>query len=318
MSKGNTRLVERNLWSAEDLETDLASAIQGFRDERLQEPLASYIAAYDSAEEVIDALLRSTGNLTTLQAEIADLLQVPGMLDALRYLAAPPISEDDLKVLIEATSLSPRILATQPELASRLVQTIQAVIDPRRFPWHREQREPTPEERHAAVVASTALISTQRVATQRRNEGKQAQESTVRQVLLDHGLHLVTISGNTIDTLIQAPSPGEFCNEVMLGTRKADFVVGLWDSRIMAIECKVSNSSINSVKRLNNDAAAKAEEWLKDFGQRNIVPVAVLSGVYKLHNLLNAQDRGLTLYWAHRLEDLTSWIDQVRDASIER
>ncbi|MCB0049263.1 MAG: hypothetical protein KDE24_06950, partial [Caldilinea sp.] len=82
MSKGNTRLVERNLWSAEDLETDLASAIQGFRDERLQEPLASYIAAYDSAEEVIDALLRSTGNLTTLQAEIADLLQVPGMLDA--------------------------------------------------------------------------------------------------------------------------------------------------------------------------------------------------------------------------------------------
>jgi hypothetical protein len=89
---------------------------------------------------------------------------------------------------------------------------------------------------------------------------------------------------------------------------EADLVVRLWDERVMPIECKVSNSSINSVKRLNNDAAAKAEEWIKDFGQTQVVPVAVLSGVYKLHNLENAQSRGLTIYWAHRLDDLVDWI----------
>ncbi len=76
----------------------------------------------------------------------------------------------------------------------------------------------------------------------------------------------------------------------------------------MAIECKVSNSAVNSVKRLNNDAAAKAEAWLKDFGTVQVVPAAVLSGVYKLHNLIDAQTRGLALFWAHDLGALTRWI----------
>ncbi len=111
---------------------------------------------------------------------------------------------------------------------------------------------------------------------------------------------------------MEAPQPGEFCQEVTLGTRKADLIVGLWDRRTMPIECKVSNSSTNSIKRLNNDAAAKAEAWLDQFGRAQVVPVAVLGGVYKLLNLEQAQDRGLTLFWVHRLRDLTDWIAQTR------
>jgi hypothetical protein len=34
----------------------------------------------------------------------------------------------------------------------------------------------------------------------------------------------------------------------------------------------------------------------------------MLSGVYKLHNLVDAQDRGLTIFWAHDLDALTNWI----------
>ena len=80
----------------------------------------------------------------------------------------------------------------------------------------------------------------------------------------------------------------------------------------MAIECKVSNSAVNSVKRLNNDAAAKAKAWLDDFGTQQMVPTAVLSGVYKLHNLVDAQLRGLTLFWAHDLGTLLSWVERTR------
>lgn len=80
----------------------------------------------------------------------------------------------------------------------------------------------------------------------------------------------------------------------------------------MPIECKVSNSSTNSVKRLNNDAAVKATVWRGDFGALQVVPAAVLSGVYKLHNLEDAQRRGLTIYWAHRLSDLMQWIAGTR------
>ena len=80
----------------------------------------------------------------------------------------------------------------------------------------------------------------------------------------------------------------------------------------MPIECKVSNSYINSVKRLNNDAAVKAVTWKRDFGVRQVVPTAVLSGVYKLHNLQDAQERGLTLFWAHGLKPLTDWISSTK------
>lgn len=94
--------------------------------------------------------------------------------------------------------------------------------------------------------------------------------------------------------------------------RKADVVLRLWDQRLMPIECKVSNSYLNSVKRLNNDAAVKAGAWKEDFGRRQVVPTAVLTGVYKLHNLMDAQDRGLTLFWAHDLKPLTEWLEQTK------
>lgn len=76
----------------------------------------------------------------------------------------------------------------------------------------------------------------------------------------------------------------------------------------MAIECKVSNSTTNSIKRLNNDAAAKATEWLKDFGELQVTPAAVLGGCYKVANLENAQERGLALFWAHDLDPLINFI----------
>ena len=74
----------------------------------------------------------------------------------------------------------------------------------------------------------------------------------------------------------------------------------------------MSNSAVNSIKRLKNDAAAKAEVWTADFGKRHIVPAAVLSGVYDRHILQEAQERGLALFWAHDPDELTSWIASTR------
>jgi hypothetical protein len=85
----------------------------------------------------------------------------------------------------------------------------------------------------------------------------------------------------------------------------------LWDNRLMPIECKVSNSFLNSVKRLNNDAAVKANIWTKEFGEF-IVPTAIISGVFKRMNIEAAQRNGLMIIWAHRLSDLTTFIDQTR------
>lgn len=233
-------------------------------------------------------------------------MTIPALLEAFRYLAGPPISEDDLMVLADAR-LSPARLRGDPEMVARVLNVVQVAIDRRRFPWVVESRDPTDSERNAAIVASAALLAASRVGTDRRNEGKERQELTVRDALLSR--NWIQVQPRAVTTFNQAPGPGEFCRESLLGTSKADFLVGLRDRRVLAIECKVSNSSTNSVKRLNREAAGKAEKWIYEFGVRNVVPVAILSGVYKLHNIQSAQERGLTVYWAHDLKQLLDWIE---------
>ena len=182
--------------------------------------------------------------------------------------------------------------------------------DRRRFPRLLGGWEPEEYEQKAAVLATTALIAMRRTETLRRNEGKKAQERLVEQQL-ERARHR-KVKTRKIKTLSDAPGDGEFCRETMLGTRKADFVIGLWDGRKMGLECKVSNSSTNSVKRLNNDAAVKAEVWRDECGKTGVVCAAVLSGVYKVHNLEDAQSRGLTLFWAHDLRSLVRWIEMTK------
>ncbi|MGH6990744.1 MAG: XamI family restriction endonuclease, partial [Stellaceae bacterium] len=112
--------------------------------------------------------------------------------------------------------------------------------------------------------------------------------------------------------LDDAPARGQFCSESMVGSRKADVPVRLFDGRLMPIECKVSNSELNSVKRINNDAAVKANTWKVEFGINQVVPVAMLSGVFKVSNLVQAQGGGLTMFWAHKLDAMRTFIEATR------
>lgn len=296
-------------WSDEQLEIGLSKARDLFRQERLQEPLEAYTKAFDQYRSAVESLLETTYGLTQLDRQGVEIMTNAALFEAFRYLAGPPISEDDLAVLADAR-LTASGLRAHPEMARRVLSVVQTALDQRRFPWVGEHRIPTEAEKAAAVMASAALLATSRIGTARRNEGKDRQELKVRDALL--GRNWKQVPARVVATFNQAPGPGEFCRESLLGTAKADFLLGLWDRRIMAIECKVSNSAINSVKRLNREAAGKAEKWIYEFGALNVVPVAVLSGVYKLHNIKSAQDRGLTVYWAHDLNQLLDWVDAAR------
>jgi hypothetical protein len=254
----------------------------------------------------MEDLLEATVDLTRMSPPDMNVLTDPALLEALRYLAGPPISRDDLEVLADG-SLSPKQLKANPDMALRVVETILVALDRRRFPWVAEGREPGEAEREAAALASAALLATQRLSTSRRSESKDVQEQAVADSLAGAGFEEVPT--RTINTLDNAPRQGEFCRESLFGTRKADFVVGLWDGRRMPIECKVSNSSTNSVKRLNNDAAVKATRWLEQFGTVQTVPAAVISGVFKARNLKAAQESGLTLFWAHHLDAMLEWVE---------
>jgi len=295
-------------WSEAELHAQRSRSQEIFRDQRIQEPLENYLETFDRYQGSVEDLLETTVDLSNLGEGALGILTNPALLQAFRYLAGPPISMDDLKILSEA--VTPNRLRNNPEMVRRVIDVVLRGLDRRRFPWVTENRDPTESERSAAVLASAALMATSRAGTSRRNVSKERQEALVEQALLDARMTAVTT--RRIGTTNQAPRTGEFCRESLLGTRKADFVVGLYDHRLMAIECKVSNSATNSVKRLNNDAAAKAEVWLSEFGRANVIPTAVLSGVYKIHNLLNAQERGLTLFWAHDLSGMIRWIESTR------
>ena len=95
--------------------------------------------------------------------------------------------------------------------------------------------------------------------------------------------------------------------EVRLGEAKADLAARLADGRLVAAECKVSNSAINSVKRLNREAVGKAAAWRNLYGLQ-VVPVVVLAGVFRLTNLVDAQNAGVFIFWEHALNDLGAFV----------
>ena len=226
--------------------------------------------------------------------------------DLFRYMAGPPISADDLQVLAEVESLAPAKLSVDADGAIRVRQTVIQALDPARFSWLRDRRNPLPAELSEAIAASAALITAQRVSTDRRNEGKSAQEERVQQYLQSLGYEKVEPAD--IDTIQDGPLRNQFSGESTVGSRKADVVVRLPDRRLLAIECKVSNSSLHSYKRIKTDAAVKARTWRDEFGQRQLVPMAVLSGVFKVASLEQAQASGLSLVWSHHLEELGEFI----------
>ncbi len=298
-------------WTDAELTAQVSKSRQLFIEERLKEPLERWVSTFATYEAQFKRLFDDYGVADPASLTPAQLASVfrDQLGDALRYLAGPPISADDLKVLADA-SLAPSVIAANPDQAQRILDIILVAVDPLRFPWIAESRDPTQEEKSVAIVASAALITAQRVSTDRRNLGKDAQESAVKAFLV--GMGFKNSGTRVINTLADAPEKGEFCSEAMVGSRKADVPVRLFDGRLMPIECKVSNSSTNSVKRINNDAAVKAGIWHREFGTNQVVPAAMLSGVFKVRNLVQAQSGGLTLFWAHDLDQMRAFIESTQ------
>jgi hypothetical protein len=301
-------------WTLEQLGADAATAKEAFRRERLDEPLGRYREFFDSVVPVFRELIAELQSLAEADpggSKLCRMVRDPAHLAAFRYLAAPPISEDDLKTLAR-TSLSSRELQADPAQAGRVREIVLQIVDPYRFPWIAQRRAPTKPERERAVLASAALVAAKKVETARRSDSGRVQEDMVKEAL--RRLGLTEVPARQIELLDDAPNPGEFCGESKLGDTKADIVIRLHDRRVLPIECKVSNSATNSFKRLIHEAAGKAAKWQRQFGDRAVVPAAVLSGVFAENNLMSAQSGGLVLVWAHRLDDLGPLVQGTRPA----
>jgi len=305
-------------WSESELAKVASEATEQFRSDRKNEPSKVYADFFEAFVPVFkDLIEQALPSLSDSVREVdrdllARIIGDPKSRTAFRYLAAPPISDDDLKTLA-ASRLSAASLRIDQEQAERVREAVLSVIDPYRFPWVEAGRSATAQEREIAVIASAVLVASQRVGTRRRNDAKKEQEERVKARLRSLGFQ--EVRARPISLLEDGPLPGEFCGESRLGDTRADLVIRLPDRRYLAIECKVSNSAVNSFKRVNHEALGKARRWVAQFGTVAVVPAAVLSGVFKPENLTAAQAGGLYLFWAHRLDDVATFIESCRPAN---
>jgi len=286
-------------WDDERLEGDREQAIAGFVHQRIEEGPAAYSEQFAVLRPAVEALFESTENL----AEFTEGCFVDASSkSAARHLAAPPISADDLKVVV-------KVLLEEGDnltLHDALKEIVLAALDPVRIPWLSEGRSPSAEEVKSAIDWTTGVWAAERVKTSRRMGSSKRQEEAVVGVLAAAGFTEVPRPGEI--TVLDALDRGTFCREEVIAGTKADVPVRLRDGRLLAIECKVTNSYINSVKRLLRETGGKSAHWQTAFGHQ-VVTAAVLAGVFKLKHLREAQDRHrITLFWEHDLTALAEFV----------
>jgi hypothetical protein len=196
------------------------------------------------------------------------------------------------------------------------------LADPFRFPWIVERRAPTLRELRTAIASTMTMHAWQSLQTERRGHGKIVEH---RLELRLEELGFLRVSGKKLPkpkgggTLPPFPARGiisqpshhpaypHFYGECTVYGRKVDMFIALATGRMIALESKDSSSGLNSTKRLLNDTTAKAKHYAVEAG-KNIISVALLSGVFKLSDLKAAQMAGLYLVWAHDTDGFIEWI----------
>lgn len=289
-------------WADEQLERDREIAIQRFIENRLREGTRRYVEVFRQLQRDVEVLLKESSDLRSVRGDL--FRRHPNLLHPARYIAAPPISADDLTTVVRARAT---IGASEVLFEDEAAHVLSELVDPIRFPWLRENRAPTAVERNAAIRWTTGLWCAQKVQTRRRMESSVQQQRAVEQTLRNAGLELKPV--RRIRLLEDLPR-NAFSRECLLAGVKCDLPVRLADGRLLAIECKVSNSSVNSHKRLIHEVGNKAETWERAFGKQ-VLPAAVLAGVYDLAVLQRAQERNVLLFWEHDLGPLARQIAAV-------
>lgn len=292
-------------WTSAEIAADCAKAKADFRTRRTAGPLNDYLLEFPSTQAAADNIVANLARILATPADqdlLAKIVANPASFTALRYLAAPPISEDDLDTLL-GSSLSATALRANAMLANELVSLLKLSLDPKRFPWIATGKRPTATQLGAAKLASAVAAAIARVQTKRRGDEKQALERDVEMLLQSLGWMKVSTPRTAVTLLANGPKAGEYIQHCTLGNDNVDFVIGLKHGRTLALEAKASNSEINSRKRLNKEVVVDAQHLQSHFGTQ-VVSAAALRGVFKPDYVEAAQSTPLVIYWGHRLDDL--------------
>ena len=143
----------------------------------------------------------------------------------------------------------------------------------------------------------------------RRGDERKALEGIVETILVGAGFTKENKPRGGIQLYADAPNPGSYMSNCKLGDHNADFVIRLLDGRILAIECKASNSEVNGYKRLNKEVVVDAGDWTRKFGETSVISAAALRGVFKAENVEQAQTQKVYIFWWHQMNTLEDFLN---------
>lgn len=190
-------------------------------------------------------------------------------------------------------------------------EVITQQVDPDRTPWIAKDRAPTKAEVERFISATITLRLNSRLGSLRRGEAAARQEQAVRNALAAAGYtEFKTKSRTLTDPRTEMPEGTYSPTARLLAGASVDIPIRLQAAHpsglaFIALEAKDTNSAVNSRKRLI-EVMDKATAWNNAGLPYEFRTAAVVSGVLPLRRLVEAQDRGVWLFWEHRLEDLTA------------
>jgi len=287
--------------SREELKRSRDVAEELFKEQRRDEGPRAFEAVCAQVEREVRHTLEVTDDLLGLTGDT--LREDPLLFQMLRNFCGPPISEEDLWTLVGG----PKFKRVPDAYADETAEVISLVMDSVRFPWVRAARRPTVTERDMAILATTTLVASRVLATNRRGSASARQEHAVASILSASGFVLdeSRASIQVLDDL----SRGYFSRERIVAQAKCDVPVRLRDGRLLALECKVSNGPKNGWKRVNREVGGKAEAWRQHFGTQ-IITAVVLAGVFDLSCLVAAQEsQHVALFWEHSMDRLSEFLE---------
>lgn len=196
-------------WTEAELGEQAQIALDGFVDRRLAEPEETYAAHFKARRRALVRLFRKLSGVdpgNPSAALVRDVISDEDLFAALRYVAGPPVSEDDLGVLVtrNVSGIAKKALTTGDDLPVAVLKLICRMADPFRFPWVAERRSPTERELRNAVTMTSALHASQSLQTERRQYGRAVEKQLVARLL---AMDYVQISGGKGKSTPKAEQP---------------------------------------------------------------------------------------------------------------
>lgn len=264
-------------------------------------------ALWNARREII-AFLRASDFLS----DVAGALHSSGYHSRpMRHFLAPPVSQDQFKLICPSWPKSSEKTGTG--LTEARAQATEAIFLERRSQhltaWINRKRPPRIVELSAAISSIAPLMANQGISTAKRGRLSVAQESSVLKLLA--AKNWVRLQSSLVSEGGQLPTksfmyktkfasgPGE--------SKEVDVACGLGGTVVLALECKVTNDATNSVKRID-DVLNKANAWKSKWGTF-VRPAALLQGVIKSSDVNRLLVNGVEVFWSHRLDLFSEWID---------